>query len=80
MSSAVVATGSAGPAQIELSIGGMTCAACAARVERKLNGLGNVSASVNLATEREEMFGIMDHEAQRCRGALAKQPPKTEKH
>ena len=28
---------------------------------------------VNLATEREEMFGIMDHEAQRCRSALSNQ-------
>src|SRR5437763_3788384 len=35
----------------ELAIGGMTCASCAARIERKLNGLDGVSASVNLATE-----------------------------
>src|SRR5262249_6313891 len=35
----------------ELTIGGMTCASCAARIERKLNGLDGVSASVNLATE-----------------------------
>jgi P-type Cu+ transporter len=36
---------------IELSIGGMTCAACAARVERKLDGLGaEVIAAVNFAT------------------------------
>jgi len=38
--------------EIELSIGGMTCAACAARVERKLNALAGVTATVNLATER----------------------------
>lgn len=37
---------------IELSIGGMTCAACAARVERKLNKLDGVEASVNYATEK----------------------------
>jgi Cu+-exporting ATPase len=37
---------------IELSIGGMTCAACAARVERKLNKLDGVRASVNYATEK----------------------------
>ena len=38
---------------IELSIGGMTCAACAARVEKKLNGLGDeVIAAVNFATGR----------------------------
>src|SRR4249919_3887853 len=35
----------------ELAIGGMTCASCAARIERKLNRLDGVSASVNLATE-----------------------------
>ncbi|MFZ0191243.1 MAG: heavy metal translocating P-type ATPase [Streptosporangiaceae bacterium] len=38
---------------IELSIGGMTCASCAARVEKKLNGLGDeVIAAVNVATGR----------------------------
>jgi P-type Cu+ transporter len=37
---------------VELVVGGMTCAACAARVERKLNKLDGVSARVNLATER----------------------------
>ena len=38
--------------QIELKIGGMTCAACAARVERRLQKLDGVTAAVNLATER----------------------------
>ncbi|HVW16982.1 MAG TPA: heavy metal translocating P-type ATPase, partial [Solirubrobacteraceae bacterium] len=38
--------------RIELPIAGMTCASCASRVERSLNGLGGVSASVNYATER----------------------------
>jgi Cu+-exporting ATPase len=38
--------------QIELSIGGMTCASCAARIERKLNKLDGVQASVNYATEK----------------------------
>ncbi|NKQ52520.1 copper-translocating P-type ATPase [Amycolatopsis sp. K13G38] len=37
---------------VELAIGGMTCAACAARVERKLNKLDGVRAQVNFATER----------------------------
>jgi P-type Cu+ transporter len=43
----------AGPAlsSVELRIGGMTCASCAARVERKLNRLEGVTASVNFATE-----------------------------
>ena len=35
----------------DLAIGGMTCASCAARVEKKLNKLDGVSATVNLATE-----------------------------
>jgi P-type Cu+ transporter len=38
--------------QVELVIGGMTCAACAHRVERKLNKLDGVSATVNYATEK----------------------------
>ncbi|MGA0567234.1 heavy metal translocating P-type ATPase [Rathayibacter sp. KR2-224] len=37
---------------IELEIGGMTCASCANRIERKLNKLDGVTASVNYATER----------------------------
>jgi len=39
-------------AQVELLIGGMTCAACVARVDKRLNQLDGVSASVNLATEK----------------------------
>jgi P-type Cu+ transporter len=35
----------------ELAIGGMTCASCAARIERRLNRLGDVTATVNFATE-----------------------------
>jgi Cu+-exporting ATPase len=38
--------------QVELAIGGMTCASCAARIEKKLNRLDGVSASVNYATEK----------------------------
>jgi len=37
---------------VELDIGGMTCASCAARVERKLNKLDGVTATVNFATEQ----------------------------
>ncbi|MEV1014538.1 heavy metal translocating P-type ATPase [Micromonospora sp. NPDC049801] len=40
------------PNRIELAIGGMTCAACAARVEKKLNRMDGVSATVNYATEK----------------------------
>ncbi|MFJ5139800.1 heavy metal translocating P-type ATPase [Streptomyces sp. NPDC088707] len=36
----------------ELTIGGMTCASCAARVERKLNRIDGVTATVNYATEK----------------------------
>jgi Cu+-exporting ATPase len=38
--------------ELELAIGGMTCASCAHRVERKLNKMTGVTASVNYATER----------------------------
>ena len=38
--------------EIELAIGGMTCASCANRVERKLNKLDGVTATVNYATEK----------------------------
>lgn len=38
--------------QIELSIGGMTCASCAARIEKKLNRMPGVTATVNYATEK----------------------------
>ena len=46
---------------VELPIGGMTCASCAARVERKLNKLDGVSARVNYATER----AAIDYDAER---------------
>jgi len=38
--------------RVELEITGMTCAACAARIEKKLNRLEGVTATVNYATER----------------------------
>ena len=37
---------------IDLSISGMTCASCAARIEKKLNRLDGVAATVNYATEK----------------------------
>ena len=37
---------------VELQIGGMTCASCAARIEKKLNRMPGVQASVNYATEK----------------------------
>ena len=39
-------------ADVELEIGGMTCASCAMRIEKKLNRLDGVSATVNYATEK----------------------------
>ncbi|MFD9137227.1 heavy metal translocating P-type ATPase [Streptomyces bottropensis] len=41
--------------EVELAIGGMTCASCAARVEKKLNRLDGVTASVNYATEKAKV-------------------------
>ncbi|HEX2074624.1 MAG TPA: cation transporter, partial [Geodermatophilus sp.] len=44
--------------EVELAIGGMTCASCAARIEKKLNKLEGVTASVNYATEKAKVsFG-----------------------
>ncbi|MGV4981937.1 heavy metal translocating P-type ATPase [Streptomyces sp. NRAIS4] len=44
--------------EVELLIGGMTCASCAARVEKKLNRMEGVSATVNFATEKAKIaFG-----------------------
>ncbi|TGB36921.1 heavy metal translocating P-type ATPase [Mycolicibacterium peregrinum] len=37
---------------VVLEIGGMTCASCAGRIERKLNNLDGVTATVNFATEK----------------------------
>src|ERR671933_1037427 len=44
--------------EVELLIGGMTCASCAARVEKKLNRMDGVTATVNYATEKARVsFG-----------------------
>ena len=45
-------TSSPGWHEVELSVRGMTCAACAARVEKKLSALDDVTAAVNFATGR----------------------------
>ncbi|MGW3677206.1 heavy metal translocating P-type ATPase, partial [Streptomyces sp. NPDC005075] len=49
------ATGTGTTAEIELSIGGMTCASCAARIEKKLNRMDGVTATVNYATEKAKV-------------------------
>jgi P-type Cu+ transporter len=43
------------PHDVELVIDGMTCASCAARIEKKLNRLDGVTASVNYATEKAKV-------------------------
>ena len=40
------------PLQVDLDITGMTCSSCAARIEKRLNRLDGVEATVNYATER----------------------------
>ncbi|EST25181.1 heavy metal translocating P-type ATPase [Streptomyces roseochromogenus] len=67
MTSSTAETGTASPigetseaetSEVELLIGGMTCASCAARVEKKLNRMEGVSATVNYATEKAKIaFG-----------------------
>ncbi|MFB7483451.1 heavy metal translocating P-type ATPase [Streptomyces anulatus] len=57
--SATTATTAAGSgadtAAVELAIGGMTCASCAARIEKKLNRMDGVEATVNYATEKAKV-------------------------
>ncbi|WGP11808.1 heavy metal translocating P-type ATPase [Streptomyces sp. SH5] len=59
--SATTATTAAGPGSdagttaVELAIGGMTCASCAARIEKKLNRMDGVEATVNYATEKAKV-------------------------
>jgi len=45
-------------ATLELDVSGMSCAACAVRIERTLNKLDGVTASVNYATERAFVTGL----------------------
>jgi P-type Cu+ transporter len=45
----------ASASEVELSIGGMTCASCAARIEKKLNRMEGVTATVNYATEKAKV-------------------------
>ena len=58
MSSAPKGTTTPAPAggeHVELAIGGMTCASCAARIEKRLNKLDGVTATVNYATEKAKV-------------------------
>jgi Cu+-exporting ATPase len=49
---------------IKLDVGGMTCTSCAMRVEKKLNKLEGVTATVNYATERATIDGPDDLDVQ----------------
>ncbi len=65
--------------RLELPVEGMTCASCASRIERKLNKLDGVTASVNYATERaavrfdstvtsgEDLVGVIEAAGYRAR-------------
>jgi Cu+-exporting ATPase len=58
---------------IELEITGMTCASCAARVEKRLNRLDGVEASVNFATEKAHVVAPRGYDP----GALIAEVEKT---
>ncbi|MFC9913976.1 heavy metal translocating P-type ATPase [Streptomyces sp. NPDC127197] len=68
-------------AEVELSIGGMTCASCAARIEKKLNRMDGVTATVNYATEKAKIsypdgIGVADLIATvEKTGYTAEEPP-----
>ncbi|MFD4720901.1 heavy metal translocating P-type ATPase [Streptomyces sp. NPDC058423] len=71
-----------GTAEVELAIGGMTCASCAARVEKKLNRMDGVEATVNYATEkarisyRDDAVSVRDLVATvEATGYTATEPP-----
>src|SRR5580693_2495385 len=49
---------------IELEISGMTCASCAMRIEKKLNKLDGVNATVNYATEKATVTAPSGYEPQ----------------
>ncbi|MER7758306.1 heavy metal translocating P-type ATPase [Streptomyces sp. NPDC097619] len=67
--------------EVELSIGGMTCASCAARIEKKLNRMPGVTATVNYATEKAKVAypegtGVADLIATVVKtGYTAEEPP-----
>lgn len=48
-------TATGGATEVEMAIGGMTCSSCAARIEKKLNRMDGVEATVNYATEKAKV-------------------------
>ncbi len=74
---------------IELEIGGMTCSSCAARIEKRLNRMPGVEASVNYATEKatvtlaegttiDEAVAVVEATGYTARPRTAKQAPVAE--
>jgi P-type Cu+ transporter len=57
-------------AEFEFAIGGMTCAACAARVQTRLNKLSGVTAAVNFATERAVVLATESISASELAGVI----------
>ncbi|MEU7037796.1 heavy metal translocating P-type ATPase [Streptomyces sp. NPDC046237] len=55
MTSSTATSSTAPTVTTELVIGGMTCTSCAARVEKKLNRMDGVTATVNYATEKAKI-------------------------
>jgi len=59
-------------ARVELEIGGMTCASCAVRIEKRLNRLDGVAASVNYATEKATVTASRELDPQALVAEIAK--------
>src|SRR5689334_12984144 len=55
---------------VELEIGGMTCASCAARIEKRLNAIEGVTATVNFATEKASIDWVGGMAADRLVAAV----------
>ena len=67
---------------VDLDVTGMTCASCAARIEKKLNSMPGVVATVNYATEKAKVSFSPDVEPadldpERLRSSLESLPPCT---
>ena len=63
-------TGAGTRVQAELIVGGMSCGSCAARIERRLNKLDGVTASVNYATGRAYFSGMGGREPAELIGVI----------
>jgi Cu+-exporting ATPase len=86
----VSATAAEAASRVELELEGMTCSSCANRIERKLNKLEGVEASVNFATERaavdydparvdaDELVGVVEAAGYRASLPAGAEEPETE--